>query len=435
VTTFSFAPATRERSFARIGLQGPAGSGKSLTALKIAQRLADGGQIGVVDTERGSALTYAPVPGRPDLGGIPFLHLPLDNYDPRNLIEATRAAAAAKIRVFVVDSWSHFYNGKGGLLQIVDAAGNAPGSGGSFGGWRTGTPIEQNMLEALLNYPGHVICTMRTKGDYSIEGKKVTKLGVKAVQREGAEYELGLIVDMVEGTGTVTKTRYAQLEGLTMHHPGAELAEVILEQLGQGVDPVEAVIAELRAKGLTYQGALAIYQRAERMGHLGLESAHLVTGEVMPLGDVIKAVGGALRPAAPSPARQALDEYADRMAGQDDASGREAGVTGYAGPIHGSHVPDEQPPPPAADLRATKGAITPQMMRRIFAQLKAVGCPDDRSERLAVVGLLLGKPVGSMNELAFRDGSELIDTLSGFEGEGGHDRFAQTITKLRADAA
>lgn len=410
---FTFAPATRERAFARIGLQGPPGSGKTMSSLKIGQRLANGGRMGLVDTERGSAITYAPVPGRPDLGGIEFLHLPMDNYDPRNLIEACRAAAAARLEVLIVDSWSLFYNGKGGLLQIVDQAGNAPGAGGSFGGWKKGNPIEQDMLEALLNYPGHVICTMRTKGDYSIEGKKVTKLGVRPIQREGIDYELGVIVDMVEGTGTVTKTRYSPLEGLSVHHPGAELAEVILEQLGQGVDPVEAVLAELRADGLTYQGALAIYGRAESRGLLGLAAAHPMTGEVMTLGEAIKAVGTSLRPTAspapagPPPARQEPEP------------------------------PVAEPEQPAAPERPApaNGAVTAPMMRRIFAQLKAVGCPEDRGERLAVVGLLLGKPVGSMNELAFADGSELIETLAAFEGEGGRDRFAQTIARLRQDAA
>ncbi|WP_435173256.1 AAA family ATPase [Actinacidiphila sp. bgisy145] len=413
MTTFTFAPATRERAYARIGLQGPAGSGKTMSALKIGQRLANGGPLGVIDTERGSALTYAPVPGRPDLGGIEFLHLPLDNYDPRNLIEATRAAAAARLPVLIIDSWSHFWNGKGGLLQIVEEAGNAPGAGGSFGGWRKGNPIEQDMLEALLNYPGHVLCTMRTKGDYSIEGKKVTKLGVKAVQREGAEYELGLIVDMVEGTGTVTKTRYAPLEGMTVHHPGADLAEVILDQLGQGVDPVEAILAELRADGLTYQGALEIYGRAERRGQLGLPAAHPTTGEVMPLGDAIKAVGVALKPNAapapteqPSPARQALEEHADELA---------------------APAPGERP--------AASGAVSAPQMRRIFALLRAVGGPEDRTERLDVVGLLLGRPVGSMNELASADGHQLIEVLGAFEGEGGRERFADTVTKLRQRAA
>ncbi len=382
MTTFSFA--TRERAFARIGLQGPAGSGKTMTALKIGQRLADGGPMGVVDTERGSALTYAPVPGRPDLGGIEFLHLPMDNYDPRNLIEATRAAAAAGLPVLIVDSWSHFWNGKGGLLQIVEEAGNAPGAGGSFGGWRKGNPIEQDMLEALLNYPGHVVCTMRTKGDYSIEGKKVTKLGVKAVQREGAEYELGLIIDMVEGTGTVTKTRYAPLEGLTAGHRAAELAEVILDQLGQGVDPVEAVLSELRADGLTYQGALEIYGRAERRGQLGLTAAHPTTGEAMPLGEAIKAVGIALRSTAapapaparaaaaePSPARQALDEYADRT-----------GCHPRAGAVG-----------PAAERNpAAASAVSAPQMRRSDAPRRAhsPSFRPNREQQLSAISLLLG---------------------------------------------
>lgn len=407
MTTFTFAPATRERAFARIGLQGPPGSGKTMSALKIGQRLADGGQMGLVDTERGSALTYAPVPGRPDLGGIPFLHMPMDNYDPRNLIEAVKAAAAERLPVFIVDSWSLFYNGKGGLLQIVDQAGNAPGSGGTFGGWRKGTPIEQDMLEALLNYPGHVICTMRTKGDYSIEGKKVTKLGVKPIQREGVDYELGVIVDMVEGTGTVTKTRYQQLEGLTVHHPGEDLAEVILEQLGQGVDPVEAFLGELRADGLTYQAALEIHGRAERRGLLGAPAAHPVTSEVMPLGDAIKAVGIALKP-GPTPAASSPTSPAPATQGE----------TPHA---------DQPPATPAQS-----SAISAPMMRKIFALLKAVGCPDDRDERLRAVGLMLGRPVASMNELAHADGAELIDTLATFDGEGGRQRFADALAELAA---
>lgn len=418
MTAFSFAPATRERAFARIGLQGPPGSGKTMTALLIGQRLADSGQMGLVDTERGSALTYAPVPGRPDLGGIEFLHLPMDNYDPRNLIEACRAAAAARLPVLIVDSWSLFYNGKGGLLQIVDQAGAAPGSGGTFGGWRKGTPIEQDMLEALLNYPGHVICTMRTKGDYSIEGKKVTKLGVKPIQREGVDYELGVIVDMVEGTGTVTKTRYQQLEGLTVHHPGAELAEVILEQLGQGVDPAEAFLAELRAKGLTYEGALEIYGRADRRGLLGVPAAHPSTGEVMPLGEAIKAVGTALKAGAePGPT----------------SSTPTSGTTATGATDRAPATPAPDPAPPRTS--APNSAVTAPMMRKIFALLKAVGCSEDRDERLRAVGLLLGKPVGSMNELSLGDGSELIDTLTAFEGDGGRERFAETVLKLRADTA
>jgi len=319
VTVFAFAPATREQARARIGLQGPAGSGKTLTALRIAEGLAQGGQIGIVDTERGSALTYAPVPGRPELGGHVFGHMPMDAHDPRNLIQAVRVARESRLAVLIVDSWSHFWNGRGGLLEIVDRAGSAPGAGGSFGGWRTGNPIEQDMLDALLTYPGHLIVTMRTKGDYVIEdgprGKQVKKLGVKAVQREGTEYELGLILDMVEGTGTVTKTRYAPLEGLAVHHPGEELAEVILEQLGHGVDLVQVFLDELTAEGLTYAAALDLFARAGQRHLHGEFVQHPVSKEQIALGDLIKEYGSALKPTAmpaqptpPGPAARAQQQ-------------------------------------------------------------------------------------------------------------------------------
>ena len=49
--TFSFEPATRETAKARIALQGPGGSGKTKSALRIAEGLAPGGLIGLVKDE------------------------------------------------------------------------------------------------------------------------------------------------------------------------------------------------------------------------------------------------------------------------------------------------------------------------------------------------------------------------------------------------
>ena len=387
----SFVPATRERAHARIGLQGPAGSGKTLTALRIAEGLAQGAGIGLIDTERRSALTYAPVPGRPDLGGHVFGHMPMDTHDPRTLIQAVRVAREARLAVLIVDSWSHFWNGRGGLLEIVDRAGSAPGAGGSFGGWRTGNPIEQDMLDALLNYPGHLIVTMRTKGDYVIEdspsGKKVKKLGVKAVQREGTEYELGLILDMVEGTGTVTKTRYAPLADLTIHHPGEELAGVILEQLGHGIDLVQTLLDELTAEGLTYAAALDLFARAgQRRLHAELVE-HPVSKEPIALGDLIKEYGSALKPAAvPSPqpgrapARTSADRggeptnaqlYAALGSGHPDVEGSAADALVGRGllPLPGGH-----PQQSAYGARPAARPVVAQQKHDYVAD--AVGAPD-----------------------------------------------------------
>lgn len=430
MTEFSFAPASREQARARIGLQGPAGSGKTKTALLLAEGLAQGGPIGLIDTERRSALTYAVVPGQPHLGGHEFGHMPMDSYDPRNLIQAVRAAEQARLAVLIVDSWSHFWNGRGGLLEIVDQTGS--GALGSFGGWKKGNPIEQDMLDALLNFSGHLIVTLRTKTDYLVDDsgskKTITKVGTKVVQRDTYDYELGLLVDMVEGTGTVIKTRYEPLDGLSIHHPGQELGQQILEQLGQGVDPVEGLLKELKAADLTYAGALDLHARAKARGLLRTEAAHPHTGEVMTLGKAIAAVGSALKPAPmadPSPAQQAPDEYAEQAASQDDASGREAGGAEHAEPAADSTVPPEPDP---------SSAIPARQMRKIFALFKANGGPEDRAKRLHAMSLLLGKPVGSMNELAVSDGNELLDILTGFEGQG-PDALRNLLNKLAAPAA
>ncbi|MFD0404985.1 AAA family ATPase [Kitasatospora sp. NPDC127116] len=382
--TFSFQPATREQAKARIALQGPGGSGKTKSALRIAEGLTQGGTIGVVDTERGSALKYAPVPGRPDLGGHTFGHLPLAVCSPENLIAAVAAAEQARVAVLIIDSWSHFWAGKGGLLARVDQESKKPGHfGGSYTAWAPVNELEQNMLDALLGFPGHVIVTMRTKNDYEMEGKKVTKIGVKTVQREGAEYEVDVVIDMIEGVGTVTKTRYEPLNGLTVHHPGEDLAETILEQLGQGVDPVQQILNELFADGMTYQGALELHARAKQRSLLDVEAARPGTGEVSTLGELIVGHGTALKPTAVPAAASASEPP------------REA--------------PAAARPEPGRTVAEPAPATAPQM-RRIHAVLNEVGIRD-RDERHTILGALIGRPISSANELTKHDAGEVIESL------------------------
>ncbi|MFF2522480.1 AAA family ATPase [Streptomyces liangshanensis] len=414
MTNFSFTPATREQARARIGLQGPAGCGKTKSALRIAEGLAQGGQIGLIDTERRSALTYAVVPGQPQLGGHEFGHMPMDSYDPRNLIEAVRIAEQARLAVLIIDSWSHFWNGRGGLLEIVENAGT--GTMGTFGGWKKGNPIEQDMLDALLNFSGHLIVTMRTKTDYLVDGKKITKVGTKVVQRESSDYELGLIIDMVEGTGTVVKTRYEPLEGLSIHHPGEELGRQVLEQLGQGVDPVSAIIDELTADGLTYQGALELHSKAKSKGLLTTGHLHPTTGETTTIGELIAEYGKALKPGpAPSPSDPVTATAAQSTPGQagpapysmSDAEAA-AGAVDFAAP----GVSASPEPTPAAGDQAT----APQM-RKIFASFAEFGLGTDRDRRLKALGLLIGRQINSQNELTFGEASLVCEAVAEYEGK------------------
>ncbi|WP_435643392.1 AAA family ATPase [Streptomyces sp. H49] len=414
MTTFAFQPATRETARARIGLQGPAGSGKTKTALRLAEGLAQGGQIGLADTERGSALKYAVVPGRPELGGHVFGHLPMDRHDPRDLIQVVRTAEEVGLAVLIVDSWSHFWNGRGGLLEIVEQAGSERGAGGTFGGWRTGNPIEQEMLDALLNFRGHLIVTMRTKGDYVIEGKKVTKVGVRPVQREGAEYELDVVMDMVEGTATVTKTRYEPLNGQVIHHPGEDVAELILEQLGQGVDPVQVIVDELVSEDLTYERALALHGRAKGRGILNAGVLHPASGEPALLGDVIREYGQALKPqSAPATSSPSAPS---------------------------SPAPAASPSaPPAPSQAPASNRVTPPQMRMMHALFTRVGLgsKDDRQQRLRATTLIIGRPIGSANELTVDEAKELLDTLGAYgeRGDTAAADFASMVEGLAREAS
>ncbi|MFE4547569.1 AAA family ATPase [Streptomyces sp. NPDC056785] len=411
--TFTFAPATRETAKARIGIQGPGGAGKTKTALRMAEALAQGGLIGLVDTERRSALKYAPVPGRPDIEAHEFEHLPMAFCSPENLIAAVNAAIEARVAVLIIDSWSAFWAGKGGLLARVDEESKKAGNyGGKFTAWGPVNELEQEMLDALLNFPGHVIVTMRTKNDYAMEGKNVTKVGVKTIQREGAEYEVDVVIDMIAGTGTVTKTRYSALDGACVHHPGEAFAEAILEQLGQGIDPVQVIVDELVADGLTYERVRELYKQAHGRNLLGSGLLHPRTGEPTKLVDVIGEYGQAVKPAPDAPSTPSAPPTGQ---GQDAPP---------ATPSDEGQDPAQEP-------------VSPPQMRMMHACFTKVGLghKDLREQRLRATALIVGRPLSSANELTKGEAQTLLDTLTNYgERENAAADFEVMVTGLE-DAA
>jgi hypothetical protein len=230
VTGLSFTKATKQAAKGRIALDGPSGSGKTFTALTIATTL--GERIAVIDTEHGSASKYA------DL--FSFDTLGLHRYSPQILIDALAAAGSAGYEVVVVDSLSHFWMGTDGMLEQVDKAAKRSGGHGMTG-WKEMRPVERQMVEALLAYPGHVICTLRVKTDW-VEGenargkRQMMKVGTKAEQREGLEYEFDLVASMdLANELTVVKSRCPALSGEIVAKPGTAFAETFKAWLDDGV--------------------------------------------------------------------------------------------------------------------------------------------------------------------------------------------------------
>lgn len=236
-----FKPATREQSKLRLALFGPSGSGKTYTALSIAAGLA--GPVALVDTEHGSSAKYAP-----PRGPVAFSKLDLTTYEPAKYIRALKEAANEGFPVVIVDSLSHAWFAKGGILDQKDA------KGGSFDAWATLTPQQNDLVMAILAYPGHVIVTMRAKTEYVIEqrenraGKTVNvpkKVGLAPVQRNDLEYEFDLAIMMdMDNVGHVQKSRYPELNGQSIRQPGAELAAQLRGFLEEGAVPAPAAAPE-----------------------------------------------------------------------------------------------------------------------------------------------------------------------------------------------
>lgn len=229
VADFTFTKATKKAAKGRIALDGPSGSGKTYTALTVATVLGD--RIAVIDTEHGSASKYA------DLFAFDTLHL--HRYSPQILIDALAAAGQAGYDVVVVDSLSHFWMGTDGMLEQVDKAAKRAGGHG-MSGWKEMRPVERQMVEALLAYPGHVICTLRVKTDW-VEGenargkRQMMKVGTKAEQREGLEYEFDLVASMdLNNELTVVKSRCPALSGEIVDRPGVAFAETFKKWLDDG---------------------------------------------------------------------------------------------------------------------------------------------------------------------------------------------------------
>lgn len=210
---FQFRPATKTGRKARLSIQGMSGSGKTWTGLSIAHGLSEGRKFAVIDTEKGAAGLYA------GHRGIQFDTCPMDRYDPRDLIRVLDSAAHAGYPTVFVDSLSHFWKGTDGTLDQVEKASSRYG-GNKFAGWKDGTPIQNDMVAALLDYPGHVVASMRSYTEWVLNGGKPERVGTRPEQRKGIEYEFDVALSMdLENTLEVLKSRCPDLHRKVIKRP------------------------------------------------------------------------------------------------------------------------------------------------------------------------------------------------------------------------
>ena len=177
----------RKKAKIKMALQGSAGSGKTYSSLLLAQGITNGdfSKIAIIDSENGSADLYA------HLGQYNVLTL-APPFTPDNYIKAIDVCEKAGMEVIIIDSISHCWD------YLLDYHSSLAGN--SFTNWAKIKPLEKAFMDKILQCDVHVIATMRTKQDYVLnqkDGKFIPeKVGLKAVQRDGIDFEFTLVFDI-----------------------------------------------------------------------------------------------------------------------------------------------------------------------------------------------------------------------------------------------
>lgn len=250
-----FRKVERQKVKASIMIEGLQGTGKSGLALAFAKALAsDWSKVYAIDTENQSLDLFDGIKLNTGEAVNNFNKVDLttdDGFAPSNYQALRDQAIEAGAEVIIMDSISHMWNRKGGLLDKVNEA-QAMGMD-SYRSWGTDeNRREKELIFDLVRSPkAHIITTVRDKEKFGLEfdetrGKnKVVSLGEQQVQQEGLKYEPDLVLRMVsagapDGTAPVAevlKSRYTILRVGEEYEFTKELIEQLRQYLAEGVDP------------------------------------------------------------------------------------------------------------------------------------------------------------------------------------------------------
>jgi hypothetical protein len=224
-----FQKASKQQKYLNMCLYGPAGSGKTWTALEIAKAM--GKSIAVIDTERSSAALYAT--------DFEFDTCNLNRYSVDDYVNLINEAVAGGYDFLIIDSLSHAWEGTGGILERVEEIDKQKKYRGGMKAWNDVKPEENKLWDTILSSPIHIICTMRSKTDYETvekNGRKVMeRVGMAPIQRSGREYEFDVVGAMdIDNAMSIEKTRCSSISGKLFKKPGAEFANILAEWCGSG---------------------------------------------------------------------------------------------------------------------------------------------------------------------------------------------------------
>lgn len=176
--------AVRTGSKVVIGIAGTSGSGKTYTALKLARGMvSDPSEIGFLDTENRRGSLYADI-----LDGQFLIGDLYPPFSPSRYADAIKEFQDAGVKVLVVDSVSHEWEGDGGCEDIA----NAPiAQGKRMADWKKAKSEHKKFMNALLQSDMHVIACLRAREKTDFKNpKQPVSLGIQPICEKNFMFEM-----------------------------------------------------------------------------------------------------------------------------------------------------------------------------------------------------------------------------------------------------
>ena len=158
--SYEFRPAVTTEAKPLIGLYAVSGAGKTYSSLLLAKGFTgDMSKVGMIETESGRGEVFA---DDPMVGGYRVLSI-REDFSPKNYGKAITAAERANLRVLIIDSASHEWEGAGGVLAMA-AENQAGGKKGPLVWQQPKIDHAREFVLRLLQTPiALVIVCMRAK--------------------------------------------------------------------------------------------------------------------------------------------------------------------------------------------------------------------------------------------------------------------------------
>lgn len=191
-----------------ISLSGTSGSGKTFSALLLAAGIAGNEKVGMIDAENGRGTLYEDDPmiraALPNGYSYTSISAP---YTPARYVMALKAMEAAGVRVCVIDSTTHEWEGEGGCTDMAE---NNKLRG--MPNWAMAKREHKKFLAYCLSSSMHIIFCLRAREKTKIvkdeRGKdQFVPMGIMPIAEKNFVFEmlLSLMVDEISHTYTGVK--------------------------------------------------------------------------------------------------------------------------------------------------------------------------------------------------------------------------------------